>query len=189
MPETPLYSPLLTAVEAAATLAFALSGLLESARKRLDMVGVCVACGLTAFGGVLRDIVVNEIPRAFRDHQPYAVCAFAGGWMVVGAQVAGLHDDWSLLAGAAVGSDLRAMAIAQWPAAAALEHWRRAAGLIRGVAGVGAREYAGTSRCARVGVSRCAMNLWTWSARHGAQAIGMRWRRYPRGLMQRERCA
>ena len=40
---------------------------------------------LTAiFGGVLRDIVVNEIPKAFSDHMPYAVIAFTGGWVVVG---------------------------------------------------------------------------------------------------------
>jgi uncharacterized membrane protein YeiH len=39
---------------------------------------------LTAiFGGVLRDIVVNEIPKAFSDHIPYAVIAFTGGWVVV----------------------------------------------------------------------------------------------------------
>jgi uncharacterized membrane protein YeiH len=34
-------------------------------------------------GGVLRDVLVNEVPRAFHDHQPYAVIAFAGGWVVV----------------------------------------------------------------------------------------------------------
>jgi uncharacterized membrane protein YeiH len=33
------------------------------------------------FGGVLRDIVCNEIPAVFRDQRPYAVCAFAGGWV------------------------------------------------------------------------------------------------------------
>jgi len=64
-----------------------------------------------AFGGVLRDIVCNEIPRAFKDQQPYAVCAFAGGWVVVGAQALGLQDGWSMLAGAAVGSGLRALAM------------------------------------------------------------------------------
>ena len=31
------------------------------------------------FGGVLRDMVCNEIPGLFRDHRPYAVCALAGG--------------------------------------------------------------------------------------------------------------
>lgn len=200
MPEHTVYTLLMTVVEAVATLAFALSGLLEAARKRLDAVGVCVVAGLTAFGGgtlrdvlldrrpffwvehaswlwallglciaamfvlrarhfrpteramqwpdalglglfsasgtqlalaqglpaivavlmgvvtaafggVLRDIVVNEIPRAFKDRQPYAVCAFAGGWAVVGAQAAGLSDSLSLLVGAAVGSGLRAAAM------------------------------------------------------------------------------
>src|SRR5688572_28002382 len=47
----PLLSWLQTAVEASATLAFAISGLLEAARKRLDAVGVCLVAGLAAFGG------------------------------------------------------------------------------------------------------------------------------------------
>src|SRR5512147_2693051 len=174
----PLLPALLTAVEAVATLAFALSGLLEAARKHLDAVGVCVVTGLAAFGGgtlrdilldrrpffwvthaawlwalialaigamlfmrarhfepteramqwpdalglglftangtqialdatlpsivavlmgmvtavfggVLRDIVCNEIPSAFRDHRPYAVCSFIGGWVLVLAQQLG----------------------------------------------------------------------------------------------------
>ena len=173
MPDPPLYALLLTTVEALATVAFALSGLLEAARKRLDAVGVCVVAGLTAFGGgtlrdvlldrrpffwveqaawlwallalciaamfvlrsrhfavteramqwpdalglglftatgvhlalndqlpllvavlmgvttgvfggVLRDMVCNEVPTAFSDHRPYAVCAFAGGWTYAG---------------------------------------------------------------------------------------------------------
>jgi uncharacterized membrane protein YeiH len=159
-------------VELAATGAFALSGVLEGARKRLDAVGVCVVGFLAAFGGgtlrdllldqrpffwvrhvemlwgvlalcvlamlflrarhfapteraiqwpdalglglftatgvhqallldmpalvavlmglitgvfggVLRDVVCNQIPTAFHDHRPYAVCAFAGGWAYV----------------------------------------------------------------------------------------------------------
>ncbi|NCT97130.1 MAG: trimeric intracellular cation channel family protein [Comamonadaceae bacterium] len=160
-------------VEVAATAAFALSGILEGARKRLDAVGVVVVGFLAAFGGgtlrdllldqrpffwvhhvellwgvlglsvlamlflrtrhfevteramqwpdalglglfaatgahqalllempplvavlmgivtgvaggVLRDVVCNQIPSAFRDHRPYAVCAFVGGWVYVG---------------------------------------------------------------------------------------------------------
>jgi uncharacterized membrane protein YeiH len=160
-------------VELAATAAFALAGIMEAARKRLDAVGVCVVGFLTAFGGgtlrdllldqrpffwvrhvevlwgvlglcvlamlflrhrhfeltekaiqwpdalglglfaatgvhqalllempaviavlmglitgvfggVLRDVVCNQIPTAFHDHRPYAVCAFAGGWVYVG---------------------------------------------------------------------------------------------------------
>ena len=188
------------AIETVATLAFAASGLIEAARKKLDAVGVVVVAGLAAFGGgtlrdvlldrrpffwvqhatwlwvllglcvaamlfmrarhfapteramlwpdalglglfaasgtqialaaampaivavlmgvttavvggVLRDIVCNEIPRAFKDRQPYAVCAFAGGWVLVGAQGAGLGDDWGLVAGAATATGLRALAL------------------------------------------------------------------------------
>lgn len=160
------------ALELAATLAFALSGVIKAARKRLDAVGVCVvafaaafgggtlrdllldqrpffwvrhieflwatlglcvaamlfmrqrdlqpterailwpdAIGLglftavgvdlsislqlppliavlmgvttSVFGGVLRDILCNEIPGALADHRPYALWAFLGGWVYV----------------------------------------------------------------------------------------------------------
>ncbi|WP_077002228.1 trimeric intracellular cation channel family protein [Variovorax sp. KK3] len=188
------------AIEAAATLAFALSGLIEAARKRLDAVGVCVVAGLAAFGGgtlrdvlldrrpffwvqhagwlwgllalciaamffmrsrhfapteramqwpdalglglfaasgtqialgtgqpaivavlmglvtavcggVLRDIVCNEIPRAFSDHRPYALCAFAGGWLVVGAEFLGLPQWLGLVAAASTATLLRVLAM------------------------------------------------------------------------------
>ena len=38
-------------VETVATIAFALSGVIEAARRRMDAVGVCVVAGLAAFGG------------------------------------------------------------------------------------------------------------------------------------------
>ena len=172
-PLPPGWSELLrTALEVAATLAFALSGVIAAARQRLDVVGVCVvafaaafgggtlrdllldqrpffwvrhiefvwallalclaamalmrqrhlapterailwpdAIGLglftaigvdralalgqpalvavmmgvvtSVFGGVLRDVLVNEVPRALSDHRPYALWALAGGWLYV----------------------------------------------------------------------------------------------------------
>lgn len=189
-----------TTVEALATVAFALSGLLAAARKRLDAVGVCVVAGLAAFGGgtlrdvlldrrpffwvqhahwlwvllalciaamlfmrarhfapteramqwpdalglglftavgaqialeagmpaivavlmgmvtavfggVLRDVVCNDIPAAFSDHRPYAVCSFAGGWVLVGAQAMDLNQGAALLAGAATATLLRGAAL------------------------------------------------------------------------------
>ena len=200
MTEPPLLPLLLTTVEAVATIAFALSGLIEAARKRLDAVGVCMVAGLAAFGGgtlrdvlldrrpffwvehagwlwgllalciaamavlrarhlapteramqwpdalglglfsatgtqlalaqglpaivavlmgvitatfggVLRDIVCNQIPSAFSDHRPYAVCAFAGGWVLVAAQALGLPGGWGLLGAAAVATGLRVLAL------------------------------------------------------------------------------
>jgi uncharacterized membrane protein YeiH len=200
MSNTALYALLQTFVEALATVAFALSGLLEAARKRLDAVGVCLVAGLAAFGGgtlrdvlldrrpffwvahaewlwallalcvgamfflrsrhfalteramqwpdalglglfsasgtqlalaqglpgivavlmgvitatfggVLRDIVCNEIPSALRDHRPYAVCAFAGGWVLVLADHAALPAGLGLLLAAATATGLRIAAL------------------------------------------------------------------------------
>lgn len=188
------------ALEACATLAFALSGLLEAARKQLDAVGVCLVAGLAAFGGgtlrdvlldrrpffwvqhpmwlwvllalgaaamlflrarhfapteramqfpdalglglfsasgtqlgldqglpgiaavlmgvitatfggVLRDIVCNEIPTALRDHRPYAVCAFVGGWVLVLTQQVGMPAGWAMVVAAAVATTLRVLAL------------------------------------------------------------------------------
>jgi uncharacterized membrane protein YeiH len=191
----------LVLVEALAIVAFAISGLLEAARKRLDAVGICVVAGLTAFGGgtlrdvlldrrpffwvehamwlwallllciaamfflrtrhfapteramqwpdaaglglftasgtqialsqgmpaivavtmgmitavfggVLRDIVCNEIPSAFRDHRPYAICSFAGGWVLVGAQALQAPAWAGLLGAAVVAASMRVLALA-----------------------------------------------------------------------------
>lgn len=188
------------AIEASATVAFALSGLIAAARNRLDAVGVVVVAGLAAFGGgtlrdvlldrrpffwvehavwlwlllalcivamlfmrarhfglteramqwpdalglglftatgtqialgtsmpavvavlmgmvtavfggVLRDIVCNEIPRAFRDHRPYAICSFAGAWVVVLAQVLDASQWLGLVTGAFTATLLRVLAI------------------------------------------------------------------------------
>jgi uncharacterized membrane protein YeiH len=187
--------------EAVGTVAFALSGVIEGARKRLDAVGICVVGGLAAFGGgtvrdvvldrrplfwiehagwlwallglciaamvfmrarhlepteramqwpdaiglglfsasgtqialdsgmpaivavllgmvtavfggVLRDIVCNEIPRAFNDHRPYAICSFVGGWVLVGAQAISLASWMALLLAALVATGLRVAAVA-----------------------------------------------------------------------------
>lgn len=187
-------------VEIAATLAFALSGLLAGARKQLDVVGLCVVAGLSAFGGgtlrdvlldrrpffwvehadwlwalmalslgamlfmrrrhlaltekaiqwpdalglglftasgtslaleagmpdivavlmgvitatfggVLRDIVCNEIPAAFHDHRPYALCSFVGGWVVMAALRLDAPQWVAISAAATVTVLLRALAL------------------------------------------------------------------------------
>ena len=186
--------------EVIGTLAFALSGLIEAARKRLDLVGMAMVSGLAAFGGgtlrdilldrrpffwfenevwvwiiiaicvaallfmrsrhiepteramqwpdaiglgaftaggtqlalnagvpavisvimgvltaifggVLRDIVVNEIPKAFSDHIPYAVIAFTGGWVVVGLNLLNVEAFVAVAAGAIFTIVLRVIAL------------------------------------------------------------------------------
>jgi len=48
------------------------------------------------FGGVMRDIICNEVPLVLRDNRPYAICAFAGCWMYLGMQYVGVSPDFSL---------------------------------------------------------------------------------------------
>jgi uncharacterized membrane protein YeiH len=67
---------------------------------------------LTAiFGGVLRDIVVNEIPKAFSDHIPYAVIAFTGGWVVVGLNLLNVEAFVAVALGAIFTIVLRVLAL------------------------------------------------------------------------------
>ena len=56
-------SPIQFAIEIAATFAFALSGLIAGARKKMDVVGLCIVSGVSAFGGgTLRDILLDRRP-------------------------------------------------------------------------------------------------------------------------------
>jgi uncharacterized membrane protein YeiH len=75
------------------------------------IVAVLMGLVTAVFGGVLRDIVCNQIPQAFSDHRPYAVCAFAGGWVLVGAQALGMAEWLAMVLAFGVASGLRAAAI------------------------------------------------------------------------------
>ena len=75
------------------------------------IVAVLMGVVTAVFGGVLRDIVCNEIPKAFRDHRPYALCAFAGGWVLVACHAGGLPSWLALTVAAAVATMLRGLAL------------------------------------------------------------------------------
>ena len=60
---------------------------------------------------VLRDVVCNEIPSAFRDHQPYAVWAFVGGWAYVGLWQADVPGWLALVACVSITAGLRALSL------------------------------------------------------------------------------
>ena len=75
------------------------------------LVAVLMGVITAVVGGVLRDVLVNEVPRAFHDHQPYAVLAFAGGWLVVLLSYLQTPQSIDVLAGAALIILLRLLAI------------------------------------------------------------------------------
>lgn len=59
------------------------------------------------FGGILRDIICNEIPMVLRDGRPYAICSFVGCWMYLLMQESGVAPDFSLWSSALVICALR----------------------------------------------------------------------------------
>jgi uncharacterized membrane protein YeiH len=88
------------------------------------IVAVLFGMVTAVFGGVLRDIVCNEIPRAFSDHRPYAICSFLGGWALVAAHTAHWPQWLAILLAAGLASGLRTAAILlDWR----LPAWRAAA--------------------------------------------------------------
>lgn len=77
------------------------------------IIAVIMGVLTAVFGGVLRDIVVNEIPKAFSDHVPYSVIAFAGGWVVVGLNVLSTEPFIAVAIGAIFTFVLRFLALIQ----------------------------------------------------------------------------
>jgi uncharacterized membrane protein YeiH len=75
------------------------------------LVAVMMGMMTAVFGGVLRDVVCNEIPRVFSDHRPYALCAFVGGWVLVLTHYLDLPQWAGLFLGAASASVLRVLAM------------------------------------------------------------------------------
>ena len=70
--DAPWIHTLRFALEVAATIAFALSGVIMAARKRLDAVGVCVVAFVAAFGGgTLRDLLLDQRPFFWIRHTEF----------------------------------------------------------------------------------------------------------------------
>lgn len=75
------------------------------------IVAVVMGVITAVFGGVLRDVVVNEMPRAFADYQPYSVLAFTGGWLVVVLDAVGVSAFIAVGLGALFITSLRFLAM------------------------------------------------------------------------------
>ena len=75
------------------------------------LVAALMAVVTCVFGGIIRDVLVNEIPRAVNDHQPYALFAFGGAWLMWGLEQLNLDHNVAVLGTAAVIIAARFMAI------------------------------------------------------------------------------
>lgn len=71
-----------------------------------SMMGVVTG----AFGGVLRDVLLNEVPMVLRDGRPYAIAAFLGCWLYILMIKAGADAALSLWIAAALTTGFRLVA-------------------------------------------------------------------------------
>lgn len=76
--------------------------------------GVSALMGATTaiVGGVARDVLCNEVPKVYQDHRPYALCAVAGSLVFLGLAALGMGSELASLAGIAVATGSRLLAIA-----------------------------------------------------------------------------
>lgn len=75
------------------------------------LVAVLMGVITAVAGGILRDVLVNEVPRAFHDFQPYGVIAFAGGWLVVLMSITAIPDYLNVLIAAVIMVVVRLLAV------------------------------------------------------------------------------
>ena len=62
------------------TIAFAISGVLKGIRPRLDVLGLTLLAIITACGGgIIRDLLVNEIPDALVNPESLYLSIFTAG--------------------------------------------------------------------------------------------------------------
>lgn len=73
------------------------------------LMGVITA----TFGGVIADVLSNEVPRIFRRTELHATCAFAGGWAFVAIAAAGGPRPLAIAAGAGLAFGLRMLAVSR----------------------------------------------------------------------------
>lgn len=112
-------------VDALGLALFSLTGVMFALQAGLPLFIAPILGVITgAFGGVLRDIVINEIPEIFRPGPLYAVPSFLGGWFFVVAGLAGVPAAGSALLAFALIVGLR-MASVHYRFSIPHPHWIR----------------------------------------------------------------
>ncbi len=75
------------------------------------IIGIFMGMVSATFGGVIRDIVCNEVPVIFRRGQLYATCALLASFVFWLCQLAGLNYSLSATASILVAAALRVLAV------------------------------------------------------------------------------
>lgn len=75
------------------------------------LVAILMGVVTGTFGGVMRDVVCNQMPALFNDHRPYALCAFAGGLAYTTCRWIGADESLGLMACALLSSGLRLLTL------------------------------------------------------------------------------
>ena len=117
-----LVDKLMEAADALGLGLFAISGAsLAAAAGMPHVVSVLMGAITAVVGGVLRDVLCNEIPKVFHDHVPYTLCALIGCSVFLALDAAGTAPQVSTVAGIAAASGLRLLAVSRgwrippWP--------------------------------------------------------------------------
>lgn len=102
---------------------FAISGAsIAAAAGMPPLVAILMGAITAVFGGVSRDVLCNQIPKVYRDHRPYTLCAVVGCAVLLGAHALGFAAPVSMTAGICTATALRLLAVAfgwklpAWPA-------------------------------------------------------------------------
>ena len=91
---------------------FSIAGAATALEANVPIVIAALLAVFTGtFGGVLGDVVCNEIPSLFRSSPIYASCAFIGAWLYLGLNWLGADDAIALPIGAATITLLRLAAL------------------------------------------------------------------------------
>jgi uncharacterized membrane protein YeiH len=104
-------NPAFVVADAVGLAFFSITGValsLESGMSPFVATMMGVVTGV--FGGVLRDVLLNEVPMVLRDGRPYAIAAFFGCWLYVLMTSAGANPALALWTAAAATTVFRLLA-------------------------------------------------------------------------------